>query len=68
MFCKKVNTIKAYQIIICLTNKNMMNSGKFTGGSNNGRYAASEPNLFTLYFAAAKKHSNRQSGLFTNKR
>ena len=21
MFCKKVNTIKAYQIIICLTNK-----------------------------------------------
>ena len=24
-----------------------------------GRYAASEPNLFTLYFAAAKKHSNR---------
>ena len=33
-----------------------------------GRYAASEPNLFTLYFAAAKKHSNRQSGLFTNKR
>ena len=29
-----------------------------------GRYAASEPNLFTLYFAAAKKHSNRQSGLF----
>ena len=38
MFCKKVNTIKAYQIIICLTNKNMMNSGKFTGGSNNKRY------------------------------
>ena len=33
-----------------------------------GRYAASEPNLFTLYFAAAKKHSNRQSGLFTKKR
>ena len=32
-----------------------------------GRYAASEPNLFTLYFAAAKKHSNRQSGLFTKK-
>ena len=32
-----------------------------------GRYAASEPNLFTLYFAAAKKHSNRQSGLFTTK-
>ena len=41
MFCKKVNTIKAYQIIICLTNKNMMNSGKFTGGSNNKCY----PNL-----------------------
>lgn len=38
MFCKKVNTIKAYQIIICLTNKNMMNSGKFTGGSNNKCY------------------------------
>ena len=38
MFCKKVNTIKAYQIIICLTNKNMMNSCKFTGGSNNKFY------------------------------
>ena len=25
-------------------------------------------NLFILYFAAAKKHSNRQSGLFTNKK
>lgn len=33
-----------------------------------GRYAASEPNLFILYFAAAKKLSNRQSGLFTNKK
>ena len=33
-----------------------------------GRYAASEPNLFTLYFAAAKKHSNRQSGIFTKKK
>ena len=33
-----------------------------------GRYAGSEPNLFILYFAAAKKHSNRLSGLFTNKK
>ena len=34
MLRKKINTLKAYQIIISLTNRNMMGLGKFTDSSN----------------------------------